>query len=40
MEIFFGILKCGMFYGQGSKYKNIDELMTGIDDYIHYYNTE
>ena len=38
MENFFGILKCEMFYGQESRYKNIRELMTAIDNYIHYYN--
>lgn len=40
MENFFGILKCEMFYGQESKYKNIHELMNAIDDYIRYYNEE
>ena len=38
MENFFGILKCEMFYGQESRYKNIRELMTAIDNYIHYDN--
>ncbi|MBR6239565.1 MAG: IS3 family transposase, partial [Clostridia bacterium] len=40
MENFFGILKCEMFYGQESRYKDIDELMAAIDEYIRYYNTE
>lgn len=40
MENFFGILKCEMFYGQESRYKDINELMAAIDEYIRYYNTE
>ena len=40
IENFFGILKCEMFYGQETKYKSINELMSAIDDYIRYYNTE
>ncbi len=40
MENFFGILKCEMFYGQESKYKDIRELMKAIDEYIHYYNEQ
>ena len=40
MENFFGILKCEMFYGQESKYKNIQDLMRAIDEYIHYYNEQ
>ena len=27
-----------MFYDQEDKYKNIDELILAIDDYINYYN--
>ena len=38
MENFFGILKTEMFYDQENKYKNIDELILAIDDYINYYN--
>ena len=38
MEIFFGLLKTEMFYAQEDKYKNIDELIIAIDDYINYYN--
>ena len=40
IENFYGILKCEMFYGQETKYKSINELMSAIDDYIRYYNTE
>ena len=36
--IFFGLLKIEMFYNQEDKYKNIDELILVIDDYINYYN--
>ena len=38
MENFFGLLKTEMFYDQEDKYKNIDELVLAIDDYINYYN--
>ncbi len=38
MENFFGLLKTEMFYDQEGKYKNIDELILAIDDYIKYYN--
>ena len=38
MENFFGLLKTEMFYDQEDKYKNIDELIIAIDDYINYYN--
>ena len=38
MENFFGLLKTEMFYDQKDKYKNIDELIIAIDDYIDYYN--
>ena len=40
MENFFGILKCEMFYGQESKYRDIRDLMSAIDYYIHYYNEQ
>ena len=32
------VLKTEMFYDQEDKYKNIDELILAIDDYIKYYN--
>ena len=38
MENFFGLLKTEMFYDQEDKYKNIDDLIKAIDDYIYYYN--
>ena len=38
MENFFGFLKTEIFYEQEDKYKNIDELIIAIDDYINYYN--
>ena len=38
MENFFGLLKTEMFYEQEDKYKNTDELILAIDDYINYYN--
>jgi len=38
MENFFGLLKTEMFYDQEDKYKNINELILAIDDYINYYN--
>ena len=38
MENFFGLLKTEMFYDQEDRYKNIDELILAIDDYINYYN--
>ena len=38
MENFFWLLKTEMFYDQEDKYKNIDELILAIDDYIYYYN--
>ena len=40
MENFFGLLKTEMFYDQEDKYKNIDELIIAIDDYIDYYNND
>ena len=38
MENFFGLLKTEMFYDQEDKYRNIDELIIAIDEYINYYN--
>ena len=38
IENFFELLKTEMFYAQKDKYKNIDELILAIDDYINYYN--
>ena len=38
MENFFGILKTEMFYEQEDNYKNLDDLIKAIDDYIYYYN--
>jgi len=38
MENFFGLLKTEMFYDQEDKYKNVDELILAIDEYINYYN--
>jgi transposase InsO family protein len=38
MESFFGTLKSECFYL--NKFRNIDELQAGLDDYIHYYNHE
>ena len=38
MVSFFGTLKTEMFYDQEDKYKNVDELILVIDDYIKYYN--
>lgn len=38
MENFFGLLKTEMFYDQESNYKNINELIKAIDEYIIYYN--
>ena len=38
MESFFGLMKSEMFYGQESKYKDIEELRIGIEEYIDYYN--
>ena len=40
MENFFGLLKTEMFYDQEDKYKNIDELIIAIDEYIDYYNNK
>ncbi len=35
-ESFFGVLKTEMYHRQ--KFKNADELIKAIDEYIHYYN--
>jgi putative transposase len=36
MESFFGVLKSELFYL--NKFGSVDELRTGLADYIHYYN--
>ncbi len=38
MENFFGLLKKEIFYHKEDLYKNIDELILAIKDYINYYN--
>ena len=38
MENFFGLLKTEMFYDQEDKYKNTNDLVKTIDEYIYYYN--
>lgn len=38
MENFFGIMKNEMFYGHENEYKNLDELVVAINEYIDYYN--
>lgn len=38
MENFFGILKTEMFYDQEDNYKTLNDLITAINNYIHYYN--
>jgi transposase InsO family protein/transposase-like protein len=40
MENFFGLLKTEMFYEQEHLYKDVDELIKAIEDYINYYNNE
>ena len=40
MENFFGLLKTEMFYDQEHLYKDIDELIEAIEEYIFYYNNE
>ncbi len=40
MENFFGLLKTEMFYEQEYLYKNTDELIKAVDEYINYYNNE
>lgn len=36
MESFFGTLKSELYYLE--KFRNVEELQTGIDNYIRYYN--
>lgn len=36
MESFFGVLKSEFFYLK--RFKSVEELKAGLDDYIHYYN--
>jgi len=36
MESFFGTLKSEFFYPQ--RFKSVEELKSGLDEYIHYYN--
>lgn len=38
MENFFGVMKREMFYGYENQYKNTDELIRRIHQYIKYYN--
>ena len=38
MENFFGIMKSEMFYDQEHKYKNSDDLIEAIHEYMYYYN--
>ena len=40
MENFFGLLKTEMFYDQEQSYKDTNELIKAIEDYINYYNNE
>ena len=40
MECFFGLLKSEMFYEQEEKYKILEELEKGIEEYIYYYNNK
>ncbi|VTX60540.1 Integrase core domain protein [Fusobacterium nucleatum] len=40
MECFFGLLKSEMFYEQEEKYKTLEELEKGIEEYIYYYNNK
>lgn len=40
MENFFSVMKREMFYGYESQYKNTDELIQAIHQYIYYYNNE
>jgi transposase InsO family protein/transposase-like protein len=40
MENFFGLLKTEMYYDQEDLYKDTDELIRAIEEYIHYYNNE
>lgn len=36
MESFFGLMKSEIFYGEENKYKDIEELKMGIEEYIDY----
>jgi transposase InsO family protein len=38
MESFFGTLKSEYFYRE--RFKNVAELQSGLEEYIHYYNHE
>jgi transposase InsO family protein/transposase-like protein len=38
-ENFFGRMKLEMWYGHEHEYKNIEELLAAIDEYMKYYNT-
>ncbi len=38
MESFFGILNSEIFYGFENDYRNVDELIIAIVEYIVYYN--
>lgn len=40
MENFFGLLKTELFYGFEDQFKNIDELIQAIKEYINYYNND
>ncbi|CAM3685409.1 IS3 family transposase [Erysipelothrix urinaevulpis] len=40
MEIFFGIMKSEMFYGQEDQYETIEDLIKAIDEYMDYYNNK
>ena len=40
MENFFGLLKTEMFYDQEDNYRNTDELIKAIDEYLNYYNND
>ncbi len=40
MENFSGLLKTEMFYDQEDQYKDIDELIVAINEYIDYYNND
>ena len=38
-ENFFGRMKMEMWYGHEDEYKNVEDLLKAIDEYIKYYNT-
>ncbi len=38
IEIFFGRMKAGMFYGNEKTFRTLDELEAAIKDYIYWYN--